>query len=167
MVGRAARLSGVPATTGPRQETREAPGTPDYGPFGKRPTMSNGFIKAFNRENTQLVTTPIERFTAGGSRPPMAKSTPPTCGAGDRVRAVLRPGELPGGPGRRARRLRPGPLLRGQPPAGLRERGAAAAAQPLDARGAVLVDRHRLACAGRGKRAARGPRDQRGARAAR
>ena len=47
------------------EDTRRAL-EPNYGPFGKRPTMSNGFIKAFNRENTALVTTPIDRFTAGG-----------------------------------------------------------------------------------------------------
>jgi len=42
--------------------------TPDYGPLGKRPTMSNTYLRAFNRENVQLVTEPIERFTRTGVR---------------------------------------------------------------------------------------------------
>ncbi|WP_158886719.1 flavin-containing monooxygenase [Amycolatopsis anabasis] len=48
-------------------ETRAAL-VPAYGVLGKRPTMSNTFVQAFNRPNTNLVTTPIERFTEKGVR---------------------------------------------------------------------------------------------------
>lgn len=41
---------------------------PGYGVLGKRPTMSNTFLRAFNRRNTTLVTTPVERFTEHGIR---------------------------------------------------------------------------------------------------
>lgn len=41
---------------------------PDYGPLGKRPTLSNDFLRTFNRANTTLRTTPIERFTPRGLR---------------------------------------------------------------------------------------------------
>jgi hypothetical protein len=41
---------------------------PHYGPVAKRPTLSNDFLRAFNRPNTHLVTTPIERITATGIR---------------------------------------------------------------------------------------------------
>ncbi|WP_020668773.1 flavin-containing monooxygenase [Amycolatopsis nigrescens] len=41
---------------------------PGYGPLGKRPTLSNTFLRTFNRPNTELVTTPIERFTETGLR---------------------------------------------------------------------------------------------------
>lgn len=36
---------------------------PAYGPFGKRPTFSNGFLQAFNRANVELITAPIDRVT--------------------------------------------------------------------------------------------------------
>ncbi|GED96645.1 flavin-containing monooxygenase [Gordonia crocea] len=39
---------------------------PDYGPLGKRPTLSNRFLQAFNRRNVSLVDTPIERIDAEG-----------------------------------------------------------------------------------------------------
>jgi cation diffusion facilitator CzcD-associated flavoprotein CzcO len=41
---------------------------PDYGPLGKRPTISKRFLQAFNRPNVSLITTPIERITATGVR---------------------------------------------------------------------------------------------------
>ncbi|MFH5229319.1 flavin-containing monooxygenase [Antrihabitans spumae] len=37
---------------------------PKYGLLGKRPTTSNLFLQAFNRDNVDLVTTPIARITA-------------------------------------------------------------------------------------------------------
>jgi cation diffusion facilitator CzcD-associated flavoprotein CzcO len=48
-------------------ETAEAL-TPDYGPFAKRPTISNTYLAAFNRDNVDLVTTPIDRITEDGLR---------------------------------------------------------------------------------------------------
>jgi cation diffusion facilitator CzcD-associated flavoprotein CzcO len=39
---------------------------PSYGPAGKRPTISNDFLQAFNRPGTQLITTPIETLTETG-----------------------------------------------------------------------------------------------------
>lgn len=48
-------------------ELREAL-TPSYGPVAKRPTASNSFLRAFNRDNVELITTPIECFTANGVR---------------------------------------------------------------------------------------------------
>ena len=42
--------------------------TPDYGPLTKRPTISNGYPRAFNRDNVSLLTTPIDRFTSTGIR---------------------------------------------------------------------------------------------------
>ncbi|GAB2768516.1 NAD(P)/FAD-dependent oxidoreductase [Nocardioides salsibiostraticola] len=43
--------------------TREAL-TPDYDFFCKRPTFSNSFYQAFNRENVELVTAPIDHIGA-------------------------------------------------------------------------------------------------------
>jgi cation diffusion facilitator CzcD-associated flavoprotein CzcO len=42
--------------------------TPDYGLGCKRPSISNTYLRAFNRENVELITDPIERFTATGVR---------------------------------------------------------------------------------------------------
>ncbi|WP_330181453.1 NAD(P)/FAD-dependent oxidoreductase [Nocardia sp. NBC_01503] len=42
--------------------------TPDYGPIAKRPTANTGYLLSFNRDNVELVTTPIERFTENGIR---------------------------------------------------------------------------------------------------
>jgi cation diffusion facilitator CzcD-associated flavoprotein CzcO len=42
--------------------------TPDYGFGCKRPSISNHYLRAFNRENVELVTDPIERVTAKGVR---------------------------------------------------------------------------------------------------
>jgi cation diffusion facilitator CzcD-associated flavoprotein CzcO len=39
---------------------------PDYGLGCKRPTMSNGYLRAFNRDHVHLVTQPIERICAEG-----------------------------------------------------------------------------------------------------
>jgi cation diffusion facilitator CzcD-associated flavoprotein CzcO len=39
---------------------------PDYGLGCKRPTMSNGYLRSFNRDNVLLVTEPIERICAQG-----------------------------------------------------------------------------------------------------
>lgn len=41
---------------------------PGFGPLTKRPTLSNAFLPAFNRDNVDLITAPIERITAGGIR---------------------------------------------------------------------------------------------------
>ncbi len=41
---------------------------PDYGVVVKRPTMSNGFLGAFNRRTVELVTDPIDRITPAGVR---------------------------------------------------------------------------------------------------
>jgi cation diffusion facilitator CzcD-associated flavoprotein CzcO len=46
-------------------EIREAL-IPDYGFGCKRPSMSNGYLQAFNLPNVDLVTTPIERVTPRG-----------------------------------------------------------------------------------------------------
>ncbi|MFF2549616.1 flavin-containing monooxygenase [Nocardia sp. NPDC058058] len=42
--------------------------TPDYGPIAKRPTANTGYLLSFNRDNVELVTTSIERFTEHGIR---------------------------------------------------------------------------------------------------
>ncbi|MFI1920442.1 flavin-containing monooxygenase [Nocardia sp. NPDC020380] len=42
--------------------------TPNYGPIAKRPTANTGYLLAFNRDNVELVTAPIERFTENGIR---------------------------------------------------------------------------------------------------
>ncbi|MBJ7329656.1 MAG: NAD(P)/FAD-dependent oxidoreductase [Solirubrobacteraceae bacterium] len=39
---------------------------PGYGPFTKRPTMSNHFLTAFNADHVGLITEPIARITADG-----------------------------------------------------------------------------------------------------
>ncbi|MCS3778809.1 flavin-containing monooxygenase [Tsukamurella ocularis] len=39
---------------------------PHYGLLGKRPTLSNSFLQAFNRDNVELVTDPIERIVPEG-----------------------------------------------------------------------------------------------------
>lgn len=41
---------------------------PDYGVLGKRPTLSNSFVQVFNRDNTELVTEPIDVVTPTGIR---------------------------------------------------------------------------------------------------
>ena len=52
---------------------------PDYGPFAKRPTISNTFLQAFNRDNVELVTEPIERSPRPGFARPTAPTIRPTC----------------------------------------------------------------------------------------
>jgi cation diffusion facilitator CzcD-associated flavoprotein CzcO len=42
--------------------------TPDYGMGCKRPSVSNDYLRTFNRDNVDLVTEPIERVTARGIR---------------------------------------------------------------------------------------------------
>ena len=42
--------------------------TPDYGMGCKRPSVSNDYLRAFNRDNVDLVTEPIERISARGIR---------------------------------------------------------------------------------------------------
>ncbi|MGH2950693.1 MAG: flavin-containing monooxygenase [Solirubrobacterales bacterium] len=42
--------------------------TPNYTIGCKRPSVSNDYLRAFNRDNVALVTEPIERITAGGIR---------------------------------------------------------------------------------------------------
>ncbi|MFI6866741.1 flavin-containing monooxygenase [Nocardia sp. NPDC050406] len=42
--------------------------TPNFGLFAKRPTMSNGYLKAYNRDNVSLVTDSIETITPTGVR---------------------------------------------------------------------------------------------------
>jgi cation diffusion facilitator CzcD-associated flavoprotein CzcO len=40
--------------------------TPDYGMGCKRPSVSNHYLRTFNRDNVELITEPIERVTTGG-----------------------------------------------------------------------------------------------------
>ncbi|CAM4105172.1 NAD(P)/FAD-dependent oxidoreductase [Nocardia ninae] len=47
--------------------TREAL-TPNFGLVAKRPTLSNSYLRAYNRDNVALVTTPIEKITPTGVR---------------------------------------------------------------------------------------------------
>ena len=42
--------------------------TPDYGLGCKRPSVSNDYLRAFNRDNVELVTDPIESMTPAGVR---------------------------------------------------------------------------------------------------
>jgi cation diffusion facilitator CzcD-associated flavoprotein CzcO len=42
--------------------------TPDYGMGCKRPSVSNHYLRTFNRDNVELTTDPIERVTADGIR---------------------------------------------------------------------------------------------------
>jgi cation diffusion facilitator CzcD-associated flavoprotein CzcO len=42
--------------------------TPDYGMGCKRPSISNDYLRTFNRDNVELVTDPIDRVTAAGIR---------------------------------------------------------------------------------------------------
>jgi cation diffusion facilitator CzcD-associated flavoprotein CzcO len=42
--------------------------TPDYGLGCKRPSVSNSYLRTFNRSNVELVTTTIERVTENGLR---------------------------------------------------------------------------------------------------
>ncbi|WP_406231304.1 flavin-containing monooxygenase [Nocardia sp. NBC_01009] len=42
--------------------------TPDFGVLAKRPTMSNSYLKAYNRDNVALVTDPIDAITTTGIR---------------------------------------------------------------------------------------------------
>lgn len=41
---------------------------PDYGVLGKRPTLSNTFLQAFNRDNVKLVDTAVTEITPDGVR---------------------------------------------------------------------------------------------------
>lgn len=40
--------------------------TPDFGVLTKRPTMSTGYLPAYNRDNVTLITDPIEKITPTG-----------------------------------------------------------------------------------------------------
>jgi 4-hydroxyacetophenone monooxygenase len=40
--------------------------TPDYAPFSRRPVVDNGWYKSLTRDNVDLVTSPIVRFTPKG-----------------------------------------------------------------------------------------------------
>jgi cation diffusion facilitator CzcD-associated flavoprotein CzcO len=42
--------------------------TPDYGLGCKRPSISNHYLRAFNRDNVELITDPIDRVTEKGVR---------------------------------------------------------------------------------------------------
>ncbi|OHU78175.1 flavin-containing monooxygenase [Mycobacteroides chelonae] len=42
--------------------------TPNFGVLAKRPTTSNSYLRAYNRNNVTLVTEPIEKITATGVR---------------------------------------------------------------------------------------------------
>ncbi|MGX1804209.1 flavin-containing monooxygenase [Nocardia sp. NPDC055321] len=42
--------------------------SPDFGVLAKRPTMSTGYLTAYNRDNVALVTDPIAEITPGGVR---------------------------------------------------------------------------------------------------
>jgi cation diffusion facilitator CzcD-associated flavoprotein CzcO len=42
--------------------------TPEYGMGCKRPSVSNDYLRTFNRENVELITDPIEAITADGIR---------------------------------------------------------------------------------------------------
>lgn len=49
-----------------RDSATRAALTPDYNFFCKRPTFSNSYFRAYNRDNVGLVTAPIEHVTTGG-----------------------------------------------------------------------------------------------------
>ncbi|WOC14268.1 flavin-containing monooxygenase [Gordonia sp. MP11Mi] len=57
--------SGYLATVVTDRSTRERL-KPGYGPLGKRPTLSNSFLQAFNRQNVTLVDDAIERIVSEG-----------------------------------------------------------------------------------------------------
>ncbi|MDJ0392654.1 NAD(P)/FAD-dependent oxidoreductase [Rhodococcus sp. G-MC3] len=40
--------------------------TPNFGPVAKRPTISTGYLKAYNRDNVALITDPIDKITPTG-----------------------------------------------------------------------------------------------------
>lgn len=40
--------------------------TPNFGVLAKRPTMSNSYLRAYNRDNVSLITTPIDKITPTG-----------------------------------------------------------------------------------------------------
>ncbi len=42
--------------------------TPNFGLLAKRPTLSNSYLRTYNRDNVALVTDPIEKITATGVR---------------------------------------------------------------------------------------------------
>ncbi|MFJ4654146.1 flavin-containing monooxygenase [Nocardia sp. NPDC088792] len=42
--------------------------TPNFGVLAKRPTMSNSYLQAYNRDNVDLITEPIEKITRTGVR---------------------------------------------------------------------------------------------------
>ena len=77
--------------------TREAL-IPDYGFGCKRPSMSNGYLKAFNRSDVHLVTTPIKRIgtdgivTADGAEHPVDVLI---CATGFRIMAEAEPVPFP------------------------------------------------------------------------
>ncbi|MBJ7347239.1 MAG: NAD(P)/FAD-dependent oxidoreductase [Thermoleophilaceae bacterium] len=50
--------------------------TPEYGMGCKRPSVSNSYLRAFNRDNVELVTDSIERITAGGIQTVDGKERP-------------------------------------------------------------------------------------------
>ena len=124
--------------------------TPDYGMGCKRPSVSNHYLRTFNRDNVELITDPIERVTPNGIRTVDGERA-----AGRRARARDRlpdgvgSRELPPHAGARAQRVRPGDALRREPAEVLRGREHARAAQPLHDLRPVRLDRRVVARARR------------------
>ena len=87
--------------------------TPDYGLGCKRPSVSNRYLRTFNRDNVELVTDPIERVTPAGIRTADGASGEiDVLVLATGFRIAIRPRELPPHAGARARRLRPRDPLR-------------------------------------------------------
>ncbi len=90
--------------------------TPDYGMGCKRPSVSNHYLRTFNRDNVELVT---DTHRAHHRRRHKDRGRQRAAGGRDRaghgVPDGLRPGELPAHAGARAQRFRPGHALRREP----------------------------------------------------
>lgn len=78
-------------------ETREAL-IPDYSFGCKRPSMSNTYLRTFNREHVELVTTPIKNITATGVRTEdgeLHKADVLICATGFRIMSEQEPVPFP------------------------------------------------------------------------
>jgi 4-hydroxyacetophenone monooxygenase len=65
----------IKAETGGREDLIEKL-LPDYAPFSRRPIVDNGWYRALTRDNVELVTDGIERFTPDGIRTSDGREVP-------------------------------------------------------------------------------------------
>ncbi len=141
--------------------------TPRYGLGCKRPGVSNDYLRTFNRQNVELVTTTIERVTPTGIQT-VRREASRDRHAGPRHRVQgLRLREHPRLPAARRRRGRVERVLEEESPPGLRRNLDPRLPELLPHVRPVLDDEPVVPRRFGSGRASRGPRDHRNAQARR